>query len=107
MSVKPPVGLVRIEPLPVDGHKMLVNRSGGNKDLPVIESEEFPGVFTSAWMINKNAKEFFKSRKGLAVITLVVDTNVPGHPSVSMKMQPVQLTPDGKPPTRMVFPKRG
>ena len=69
----------------------LANRFGGNKPLPVTET--FEGIFASAWVPTNEDLKMLRSSKKVA-ITLVVDTNVPGHPSVSLKVQRVQLIPD-------------
>jgi hypothetical protein len=98
--VKIPQQLMKMNPLPIDGHVMLAHRHAGVQPLPVIETT--PGVYTSAWIVDKNAVAMI--RKGPAAITLVVDTNVPGHPGVSMKIQKITLR-DDKPPTQMTFPK--
>lgn len=87
MSKLPP-GSVQIAPLPFEGSAALVNRLGGTLPLPVIETE--PGVYLSAWVINKAAMKKLKQRG--AVLSLCVDTNVPGHPTVSMVVQVADLT---------------
>ena len=87
MSKLPP-GSVQIAPCPFDGSTVLVNRFGGTLPLPVIETE--PGVFTSAWVVNKAAMKKLKQRG--AVLTLCVDTNVPGQPTVSLLVQTAELT---------------
>ena len=87
MSHLPP-GSVQISPIPFDGSTPLVNRVGGTLPLPVRETD--PGVFVSAWVINKSAMKKLKQHG--ACLTLVVDTNVPGHPSVSMVVQVAELT---------------
>lgn len=66
----------------------LVNRFGGNRPLPVTEG--MAGVFASAWVPTKDEMKLLRRK---AAVSLVVDTNVPGHPSVSIKVLPVQLTP--------------
>lgn len=69
---------------------MLAKREGGTQDLPVTETSE--GVFLSCWMINDKAKKLLRERT--AVLTLVVDTNVPGHPTLSMMVQEIELIHD-------------
>lgn len=64
-----------------------VNRHGGNKPLPVTEAMQ--GVFSSAWVLTKDEVKLLRKHHA---ISLVVDTNVPGHPSVSIKVLPVELT---------------
>lgn len=83
----------RVRPVAFEGTHELAHREGGNKPLPVIETK--PGVFLSGWMIEaKHCQEFFDQVKkdGRSVIlSLVVDTNVPGHPTISMQLQEIFL----------------
>ena len=66
-------------------------REGGTEPLWVFEQSQ--GVFTSAWMIqNFRALEMIKKKN--CVLTIVIDTNVPGHPSVSLCLQPIDIIPD-------------
>jgi hypothetical protein len=55
-------------------------------------------VFTSAWAIHsRDVLAALKACQGKMAMTLVVDTNVPGHPSVSIRLQPVVVVPDRVP----------
>lgn len=87
---------VRIQPLPFEGTKMLAHRWGGIEPLPAAETQE--GVFLSSWMIDSNVcRKFIKEIKNSGskvVLSLVVDTNVPSHPTVSMQLQEIFLTKD-------------
>jgi hypothetical protein len=88
-SLKIPPDSVQIAPVPFEQQTAeLVNRRGGTLPLPVMEAT--PGVFTSAWVVNQHAMKVLK-RRG-ACLTVVIDTNVPGHPSISIKAQLVKLT---------------
>lgn len=85
---------VRIQPVPFEGTEMLAHRCGGVEPLPVKETQE--GVFLSSWMIDskicrKFMREMRNGERGVA-LSLVVDTNVPGHPTVSMQLQEIFLT---------------
>ena len=79
----------RIRPIAFDGTTKLEHREGGAYPLYVKETR--PGTYVSAWMIDtKVLRQFVKemNRKGSKVtLSLVVDTNVPGHPTVSMQLQ--------------------
>lgn len=86
---------LKIRPFPKmdDRQTILAKREGGAHDLPVWESQ--PGIFTSAWAIHqRDVRKFLKDHNWKAVITLVVDTNVPGHPTVSMAVQEIEVIPD-------------
>ena len=79
----------RIRNVEFIGSKKLEHREGGAYPLHVVE--ERPGVFISAWMIDAvHCHEFFRQIKAdgnTVTLSLVVDTNVPGHPTVSMQLQ--------------------
>jgi len=85
---KPKPG-VQILAYPAEGMTTLHHRLGGALPLPVHETE--PGVFLSCWIPSREALRELRKRGGL--ISLVVDTNVPGHPSVSMRAQVAFLVP--------------
>lgn len=85
---------VRIRSVAVEGSIALPTREGGFDPLYVIPVPNKPGVYMSAWVINKEAKKLFKNSRNKAVITLVCDTNVSGHPTVSMKMQEINIIND-------------
>lgn len=75
------------------GSRKLVNREGGN--FPLYVRETGPGVYLSTWMIDTlYCREFIekvKARGNEYVLSLVVDTNVPGHPSVSLQIQEIKV----------------
>lgn len=74
-----------------EGSIPLANREGGMHDLWVAEMT--PGVYTSCWAThNKDVQRAIK--KNHMVLTVVVDTNVPGHPSISLVMQPIGIIKD-------------
>lgn len=87
---------VRIRPVPFEGTEMLAHRSGGVEPLPVKETQE--GVFLSSWMIDSDiCRKFMREMRNggrKAALSLVVDTNVPGHPTVSMQLQGIFITKD-------------
>lgn len=76
------------------GSEKLHHREGGNKPLFVKETQ--PGCFVSSWMIDskpiKKTIKDIKRRNNNYVLSLVVDTNVPGHPTVSMQVQEIFIT---------------
>lgn len=86
---------VRIRPVEFKGSIRLEHREGGAH--PLFVGEGRPGIFTSSWMIDtQHARKFLKeikrnSKRGV-VLSLVVDTNVPGHPSLSMQLQEIFIT---------------
>lgn len=89
----------RIRPVQFDGSDKLEHREGGAH--PLYVKETFPGMFVSTWMINsRNAREFIremtKHPKRDVVLSLVLDTNVPGHPTVSMQLQEIFITDEPK-----------
>lgn len=85
----------RVHPMPFEGTQMLQHRWGGNQPLPVCEN--MSGVFLSSWLIDaEHCRKFLEQirltpKRGV-VLSLVVDTNVPGHPTVSMQLQEIFLT---------------
>lgn len=87
---------VRVQPLPFEGTEALAHRWGGNEPLPVRETEA--GIFLSSWMIDSDiCRKFMKEMRNAGrnvVLSLVVDTNVPGHPTVSMQLQEIFITKD-------------
>lgn len=87
----------RVAPLAFEGSQPLAHRLGGVDPLPVAETA--PGIFLSSWMIDsKHLRKFMKEVKQTAnrevVLSLVLDTNVPGHPTVSMQLQEIFITKD-------------
>ena len=85
---------VRVRSVEFEGATKLERRGGGACPLHVAESA--PGVFVSSWMINADhCRKFVKEMRNAGrevVLSLVVDTNVPGHPTVSMQLQEIFLT---------------
>ena len=85
---------VRVRPVEFEGSTKLEHREGGAYPLYVKESA--PGVYVSSWMMNaKHCRKFIKEMRNSGrevVLSLVVDTNVPGHPSLSMQLQEIFLT---------------
>lgn len=82
-----PVGAVQVRPFEAEGSTRLENREGGSEPLWVIETQ--PGVYCSTWAIfNKAVRRAMKANAGRMAMTLVIDTNVPGHPTVSVCLQP-------------------
>jgi len=85
---------VRIKPVEFEGASKLEHREGGA--YPLYVKEGLSGVYVSSWMIDTiKARKFMKelrknSRRGV-VLSLVVDTNVSGHPSLSMQLQEIFL----------------
>ena len=86
----------RVRSLEFEGATRLEHREGGTYPLYVKESQE--GVFVSSWMIDaKHCRQFMRDMRNAGrnvVLSLVVDTNVPGHPTVSMQLQEIFLTKD-------------
>jgi hypothetical protein len=79
---------IKLQPMAANGMQPLAHRHGGTKALPVLETS--PGVFVSAWAIHeKNVARMIAS--GPCALQLVVDTNVPGHQSVSISIVRVEL----------------
>jgi hypothetical protein len=88
-----PAGHVQIRPFEAEGSRRLENREGGSEPLWVLETS--PGVFTSTWAtFNKAVRRAMKANRGKMAMTVVVDTNVPGHPSISICLQPFDVVPD-------------
>jgi hypothetical protein len=84
---------VQVRPFPANGSTRLENREGGLNPLWVFESRA--GVYTSTWAIcNKQALAMLKKSRGKAAMTIVIDTNSPGHPTVSVVLQPIEVVPD-------------
>lgn len=87
---------VRVQPVEFVGSTKLEHRHGGTKPLHVAES--IPGVYVSTWMIDgQHARKFMREMRNSGrkvMLSLVVDTKVPGHPSVSMQLQEIFLTKD-------------
>ncbi len=86
----------RVRAVEFEGTVKLEKREGGTNPLHVRET--MPGVFLSSWMINadhcrKFIREMRNSRRDV-VLSLIVDTNVPGHPTVSMQLQEIFITED-------------
>lgn len=86
-----PPGHVQVRPMMFEGSTALANREGGLHDLWVHETST--GVYTSAWATHNKKVRAAILRKHM-VLTVVVDTNVPGHPSISLVMQPVGIIKD-------------
>lgn len=85
-----PLGHVQIRPFEAEGFRRIENREGGAHPLWVMETS--PGVFTSTWAtFNKSVVRAMKKNHGQMAMTIVVDTNVPGHPSVSVCLQPFKV----------------
>ena len=86
----------RIRPVEFEGATKLEHREGGAYPLYVAETS--PGMFVSSWMINADhCRKFIKEMRNAGrevVLSLVVDTNVPGHPTVSMQLQEIFITKD-------------
>jgi hypothetical protein len=88
-----PAGHVQIRPFPAEGMTRLENREGGAHPLWTFETS--PGVYTSTWAtFNKIVRQAMRANQGKMAMTLVIDTNVPGHPSVSVVLQPFNIVPD-------------
>lgn len=87
---------VRLRPIMFDGATPLSHREGGAYALPAKETA--PGAFVSCWMLDSKAARDFIAEVEKAgnnyVLSLVVDTNVPGHPTVSMQLQEILVTDD-------------
>jgi len=88
---------MRIRPVEFEGATKLEHREGGA--YPLYASESSPGVYVSSWMIDtakarKFLRELRRNNKRGAVLSLVVDTNVPGHPSLSMQLQEIFIAED-------------
>jgi hypothetical protein len=81
----------RVRPVQFEGTIKLEHREGGS--YPLYVKEAAPGVFVSSWMINADhCRKFIKEMRNAGrevVLSLVVDTNVPGHPTVSMQLQEI------------------
>jgi hypothetical protein len=93
-------GSVMLASIPFEqATRTFAHRDGGTKPLAV--AERIPGVFASAWIVNKAARRIIKRPHAL---TLVIDTNVPGHPSVSLLVQPVDLLSDSGEITKTPLP---
>jgi hypothetical protein len=85
-----PFGHVQVRPFPAKDTTRLENREGGTDPLFVFETS--PGVFTSTWAtFNKSVVRAMKANRGQMAMTVVVDTNVPGHPSLSICLQPFKV----------------
>lgn len=86
----------RVRPIEFEGSTKLEHREGGAHPLHV--KEGVPGVYVSSWMVNSTeCCKFIKEMRNAGrefVLSLVVDTNVPGHPSLSMQLQEIFLTED-------------
>ena len=82
-------GFIDVKPIPAERMVPLANRHGGKNPLPVLETSA--GVYVSAWAIHHKLIARMLKSKQPCTLQLVVDTNVPGHPSVSMMVVPVDL----------------
>lgn len=86
----------RVRPVEFEGAQKLEHREGGA--YPLFVKEPTQGVFVSSWMIDaKHCRKFIRDMKSSGrevVLSLVVDTNVPGHPTVSMQLQEIFITKD-------------
>jgi hypothetical protein len=88
-----PPGHVQVRPFEANGFVRLENREGGNNPLWVFE--RVPGVYTSTWAtFNKAVRKAMKANRGQMAMTIVIDTNVPGHPSISVCLQPFAVVKD-------------
>lgn len=82
-----PPGHVQVRPFEANGFTRIENREGGAHPLWV--SETAPGVYCSTWAtFNKEVRRAMKANAGRMAMTVVIDTNVPGHPSISICLQP-------------------
>jgi hypothetical protein len=89
----------RVRPVEFEGSDRLEHREGGA--YPLFVKETSPGMFLSSWMIDADhCRKFIREirnhsgGKRQVVLSLVIDTNVPGHPTVSMQLQEIFITPD-------------
>jgi hypothetical protein len=91
-----PPGHVQVRPFEANGFTRLENREGGTEPLWVAETS--PGVYVSTWAtFNKAVRRAMKANQCKMAMTIVVDTNVPGHPSISVCLQPFKVIPDRTP----------
>jgi len=81
---------VQIHPIPFDGVVELEKKHGGVLPLPVRVVSK--GVFVSVWVVNRHALKVLK--KEGAVISIVINTNVEGHPEISLRAQVATLMKD-------------
>ncbi len=85
---------VRVRSIEFEGTTKLEHREGGAYPLYVKEGQS--GVYVSSWMMDsEQCRKFIKEMRNAGrevVLSLVVNTNVPGHPSVSMQLQEIYLT---------------
>lgn len=87
-----PPGHVQVRPFEFDGTTRLEHREGGLNPLWVREIS--PGIYVSAWAtFNKHIRKAMKANAGKMAMTVVIDTNVPGHPSISIVLQPFEVKP--------------
>lgn len=87
----------RVRPVEFDGCEVLAHREGGAYPLYVKQTQ--PGMFVSTWMINaRHCREFIremtKHPRRDVVLSIVLDTNVPGHPTISLQLQEIFIVPD-------------
>lgn len=79
-----------------EGSHPLHHREGGNRTLYVAEPK--PGVYLSSWMLDVDGVRDFiatiQRDDNHFVLSLVIDTNVPGHPTVSMQLQEIFIIPE-------------
>lgn len=81
----------RVRPVAFDGSKPLAHREGGKYPLPVRETS--PGVYLSGWYLEReDIMALLNDPKCDTMLSLIIDTNVPGHPAVSMQVQEVFIT---------------
>lgn len=84
----------RVRPVEFEGAQKLDHREGGA--YPLFVKETAPGCYVSSWMIDaRYCREFIREMKNSGrevILSLVVDTNVPGHPTVSMQLQEIFIT---------------
>lgn len=78
---------VNIMPAPFVGSEDLENKHGGHLPLPVIQTQ--PGIYATVWIPSRDAYKLLRKRGG--VLTLVIDTNTKGCPSISMMAQGANL----------------
>jgi hypothetical protein len=85
---------MRVNCIEFTGSQRLEHREGGNK--PLYVKETMPGVFLSSWVLTKEARKFIRELANHprrdSVLSIIIDTNVPGHPTVSMQIQEIFIT---------------
>lgn len=86
----------RVRCVQFEGSKPLAHREGGAHPLYVKEVQ--PAVYLSTWFIKRaDIMALLNDPTCDAVVSLVIDTNVPGHPTVSMQVQEIFIVQDPRP----------